>query len=1092
MDTFIGSALEYVERVKGATSEAQIRDELKNFLKTLLGKSADLRDISIEKSVRERGIFVGRVDLAVDGIVIEVKEDLRSRPLKRKALEQIEKYLSSDEYKNSPFAIITDGIRFEVYERENLKSPIDSFSFPEEENPKAVRQALYKLDTYILTQERLPLSAQRVIEVLGYNTPLFRTLHRKLGELFSSSKHLKNVSLKFAQWKNYMSFVYGSSVEEDLFLRHTYLSMVVKILALKLLNLRVEENLQEVLSGKYFERVGIENYIEEDFFSWILEEENRESALDLALLILSAIEKKFTFSDLSEEVEEDLLKELYQNIVTRAERQLLGEYYTPDWLVQEILEETLKDPKARILDPACGSGSFLFFAIKKKRELPFKDPDEKLKHILSSVVGVDINPVAVLIAKTNYLIALGELLRERKRNIRLPVYTADSLQALLGYSRQVFGNFIEISLEGQKIRLGAYESPELIDEEITALVDFALSSEKDFKRFLKRNYPHLEGKSANLSESAKVLKEIVREKGDSIWTFVLKNIYKPLFLQGKFDLVVGNPPWIVYNRMNSQLQEITDRFLKDFGIKVRGENKSHVELATLFLILSAYRYLKEGGEIVFVMPYSVLSGDQNEWLRKNNRYKDMTLEVYLLYDLKDIEPLFNQASCVVFARKEKTPKSLKKEIPAKVFLGRLPYRNANLGIAKEKLSVEEKKVLLVDGYWTYEMRQHKESIYVERFKKGAELIPRPFWFVEVEETPLGRSEESVPVVPKNLGDEKVKITGKELRGSVPERFFFKTLLSKRMYPFGWVDFDEVILPLEVEGDSYRLLDYYELVGKKKFSSASDRFRYWVENSTKLPRNFREWLVKAQEIWEHWRGEKAESANIIDWLNYRNKLTNQPVRGGYLVIYTAHGSNPCAVVVENDERFVVDHMTFYASFESYDEALFVSAFINSSVLLQKIREKQSQGLFGERHIHKLIVRQPIPEYDAGNSVHREIVEVSKEAVRKAQREEVREWLRDVHPNRIRSLGRWLLEVELNHIDRLVARLLGLSAPPPPKKEVFFTSEKDPQKAKKALKKLLKEKGIDAPIKLYPATILGIKYHQDATPYHWGGEVEVTDG
>jgi len=400
-----------------------------------------------------------------------------------------------------------------------------------------------------------------------------------------------------------------------------------------------------------------------------------------------------------------------------------------------------------------------------------------------------------------------------------------------------------------------------------------------------------------------------------------------------------------------------------------------------------------------------------------------------------------------------------------------------------------------------------------RKSSGTGLLYIPaLWFVEREETPLGYSKESVPVVSKNTGDEKLRTT---LRGSVPERFFFKTLLSKRMYPFGFTEFDEVILPLEIVSSSqeaienleerlkrakefikefeegiddsadldamgalinlrcdaeqylksshispdakkkivnllrenkhlfdylnlelneeilsfdeveeseeiykYRLLDYYDIL--EDFKSATERFYYWIEHTKKVPKNFKDWLINCQRVWEEWRGEKAQKMNIIDRLNYRNDLLSQPVKGGYLVLYTAGGSNPCACVVENEERLVVDHMTFYAHFNTYDEALYVASFINSSVLREMIREKQSRGLFGERHIHKLIVRQPIPKYDPEDPLHRKLVETARISTEKAN--EVRKQLVDVHPNRLRTEGRRLLSDELKAIDEIVSKIL----------------------------------------------------------------------
>lgn len=66
----------------------------------------------------------------------------------------------------------------------------------------------------------------------------------------------------------------------------------------------------------------------------------------------------------------------------------------------------------RSLDPACGSGTFLCNAIHMVRE-ELENKGESLDRILdfivNNIVGVDINPLVAIIARANYLIALGNL-----------------------------------------------------------------------------------------------------------------------------------------------------------------------------------------------------------------------------------------------------------------------------------------------------------------------------------------------------------------------------------------------------------------------------------------------------------------------------------------------------------------------------------------------------------------------------------------------------------------------------------------------------------------------------------------------------------
>lgn len=93
---------------------------------------------------------------------------------------------------------------------------------------------------------------------------------------------------------------------------------------------------------------------------------------------------------------EDVWKSLYQELVDPETRHDLGEFYTPDWLAHRMIKKMMaENPKATMLDPACGSGTFLYLAIREKRER-LKDSSETLLHILDSVVGADIHPLAVI------------------------------------------------------------------------------------------------------------------------------------------------------------------------------------------------------------------------------------------------------------------------------------------------------------------------------------------------------------------------------------------------------------------------------------------------------------------------------------------------------------------------------------------------------------------------------------------------------------------------------------------------------------------------------------------------------------------------
>ena len=117
-----------------------------------------------------------------------------------------------------------------------------------------------------------------------------------------------------------------------------------------------------------------------------------------------------------------------------------GIYYTPkfvtDYIVKETVGRFIKEHtpneinNIRILDPACGSGSFLiraydellnYHANQKSKLLPELDQWERLPILTGNIFGVDLDTQAVEIARLNLLLrslARREILPSLKENIR--------------------------------------------------------------------------------------------------------------------------------------------------------------------------------------------------------------------------------------------------------------------------------------------------------------------------------------------------------------------------------------------------------------------------------------------------------------------------------------------------------------------------------------------------------------------------------------------------------------------------------------------------------------------------------------------------
>lgn len=129
----------------------------------------------------------------------------------------------------------------------------------------------------------------------------------------------------------------------------------------------------------------------------------------------------------------EFLRSLYETIISREIRLALGEYYTPRGVAEVTVDATNPHDfvDASFLDPGCGSGVFTAVCIDRKINAMDEthSPDEILENITSSVVGIDLNPVAVKSTKLNYLLSLLPVLeKSQSKNIELPVFLTDALK----------------------------------------------------------------------------------------------------------------------------------------------------------------------------------------------------------------------------------------------------------------------------------------------------------------------------------------------------------------------------------------------------------------------------------------------------------------------------------------------------------------------------------------------------------------------------------------------------------------------------------------------------------------------------------------
>lgn len=176
-----------------------------------------------------------------------------------------------------------------------------------------------------------PLTVQRE---LGRGDLTFARARGVLERLWQRQAIHPEVTLKRQLWDRLLRVVYGTPVADDSFLQHTYLTIVAKTIAARVLELPATDA-ASLLSGKTLADEGIHGAVESDFFDWLLQ---RDEGEDLVLRIARQT-ARFHLQG----AEMDVLKALYESLIDPAQRHDFGEYYTPDWLAAKLVLRMVTD-----------------------------------------------------------------------------------------------------------------------------------------------------------------------------------------------------------------------------------------------------------------------------------------------------------------------------------------------------------------------------------------------------------------------------------------------------------------------------------------------------------------------------------------------------------------------------------------------------------------------------------------------------------------------------------------------------------------------------------------------------------------------------
>ena len=410
------------------------------------------------------------------------------------------------------------------------------------------------------------------------------------------------------------------------------------------------------------------------------------------------------------------------------------------------------------------------------------------------------------------------------------------------------------------------------------------------------------------------------------------------------------------------------------------------------------------------MPRSFFSADQHDHVRDGSAEG---FRLTSIWDLFDVKPLFRIPSGVLFAEKAKNGEGIRKW-KGKVFSGDLKFFNSRLSDVEDKLKETDK-----DWFFTqmgsssaFSVSQSTvrtdASAYKEHFDQGATIVPRAFYFVDLNQDLPDDFDDRIlqirTAVELVSGNESWKDVN--LRGSIESRFLFRTALSKSIFPFALFRPNLVALPMTVEesdrGGKIIKLHTAEELSEKGFRHAS------------------KWFANAESLWEKKRTEKNKKYSLIEYLNWQQKVSNQNLNAPYLVLYNSSAKNANATVLireELDLEFIADHKEYIFTTDRLEEAYYLTAILNADAITNQLRDFQTRGLFGFRDIHKKILDVFFPRFNSTDERHLQIAEMSRDCHTKAS-----QYIKDNPPTRgltPRFLGQLRSEIKKHLVDELKA-------------------------------------------------------------------------
>ena len=939
------------------------------------------------------------IDNLVGSTAIEYEADLRNTAKRDEGYAQVQEQtaglIRAGVPSSSVRGVLSDTVDWFAYDAELAPGVDPSFCEPADISLTLVDE-LRLTDDSVVSAERLgafvlrhlarersrPLRADFLASDLGMESATFKSSVEPLAELVDEGRATDpSAQVATELWSRFIDHLEGPSgaFRTSAYVDEAYVTVLARLLSANVLVgqalLSTDKELCAILDGTFFRHgFQLENMVEQDYFGWLL----APPYIGRLAVVARDLQRDLYAYDFSWNAEQDLFGRLMAQLARRSQRKLLGQEWTPHWLARRLAHRGLdglpNGQLPRFVDMCCGSGTMLAEVICAARD---RFGLSNINTLADVVTGFDIDPLAVSLAKTTWVVSLAEEIKAATTPIVIPVYHADSLFAVTPVSESVplvgEGESIPVSLEGTTIELPMALLQPAYRELFDRIVDWAYDeahdalrrgavapfSKADANRFLDgaigasgvelapELHEHLSGVLYPLAHR---MAELALAGRNGIWAFILRNTYRPGLLSGQFNGLISNPPWLAMSGLaDNPYRNLLKGRAKLYGIQPRGQSFLHLELATMHLLHAVDRYLAPGASGACIVPGTILNGHHHERLRQQEFLRSERAVPFEISEVWQIAPgTFKYPGAALIGHKRATPAgisctSLVGAVATADGLEKVDFAIRTLGTARSAWLLEKGSSAVSDGGAGCLPQQ------------GADLMPRTAVCIEILQENGSEYRVDTPELGSLWGftvKSAKEMAAERFPGHVAPRFIFRMAQSENLLPFvlGPHRAPLALPARRSPNGAWTLLDE-AAIRREGFTQTARRFAAINEK------------LKAV----------GKGKSLQERIDERRKLSKQVFGGqGYLILAGAGGKNICAACVPLAEAkdLVVDQTLYWKVVAETSEAWFQVGMLNSLALTTATLPFNPKGDFSERHLHTLPYRL-MPQYDPTNNGHHEI-------------------------------------------------------------------------------------------------------------------------